>query len=106
VAVDCAAVEVGGDFCTERDLALRSRAVREPKREPVAVELLLDLHERAVAQLVVTAPVRVDDVEAPVVAHAGLLHDHLVGVDEPETLDRRDRDVRDDGHRSRLRARL
>src|SRR5919198_194478 len=73
-AADRATVEIDRDRLAEHDLAGGDGAVGEPKREVLALAVVLrpHPHELAVPDLVVTATARVDDVEATVLGHAGL----------------------------------
>ena len=102
-SLDGSPVEVGRDGLAETDLALGDGAVREAERKALAVELLPDLHQGAVAQLVVAPPVGVDDVEAAVLPHArGLEHDFR-GMHQREALDGRDRNPGHGGHGASVR---
>src|SRR4029453_1769214 len=72
------------------ELACDDGAVGEAKREASGVDLVLgdDESERAVAELVVAAPVLVDDVEASVRRDAEVLEADLRRVHERHRLDR------------------
>src|SRR4029079_15313427 len=63
-----------------------------------------DLDERALAKLVETATVRVDDVEPPVVQHTRLVELDRLGMNETKALHGSDRDPADDGHPGSLRS--
>src|SRR2546430_3098777 len=95
-----AAVEVGRDLLAGRNRPVGNRSVREAERQPPALGVVLrrDPDELAVAELVVAAALRIDDVEAPIRSHAGFLERHRVRVDEREPLDGRDRDPAYEGH--------
>jgi hypothetical protein len=91
------AVHLRVDRLAELDGALDARAVREAERElaRLLVPLGADADDRAVALVVEEPAVLVDEPEAPVAAHAVELEVDLLRVDEPERLDRCDRDAND-----------
>ena len=72
------------------------RAIRKVEREPLGRRVVLgpDPHERTVIGAAEETSVFPGEEEAPVLAHAGRLELDLLGVLEPEALDRRDVEAR------------
>jgi hypothetical protein len=93
-------IEVGRNLVAELDGSVGDRAVREGQGQVLRLRIVrrLDLDQLPVANLSVAPSVLVDDVEAAVREDTGPVQLHLVGMDEREAFNGRNRNARDGRH--------